>query len=296
MKTVFGKKKVSIYNIIINTICIVIALLTLLPFYNVAIRSVATPAAIAKQPFYLVPTSFDPSAFTMLFEDGKLVYAFGVSVFITIMGTFLSIVVTTTGAYALSKRTLPGKNVIMMLIIFTMFFNGGLIPYYLNIKSFGMINHLSVLIVPGMVNTFYFLIMVNYFRSVPKSLEESAKMDGASITRTLFSIILPISKPTMAAITLFYAVDRWNEWFHAMLFISDTKKYPMQLYLREMLEDVMRMITDTKAASMTSSMQDITPDGLKMATVIVTMVPVMIIYPFLQKHFAAGIMLGSIKE
>lgn len=296
MSKVKKVKRIKFYDIVVSTICILLAIATVIPFYNVAIRAVASPAAIAKQTFYLIPTSFDISAFRMLFEDGKLVIAFGVSLFVTMSGTAISILVTTIGAYALSKKTMPGKNVFMLLIVFTMFFGGGLIPYYLNIKSFGMINKMSVLIVPGMVNTFYLLIMINYFRSVPKSLEESAKMDGASVVRTLFAIILPISKPTMAAITLFYAVDRWNEWWHALLFISDTSKYPMQLYLREMLADVTRMITDTKAASMTSSMQDITPDGLKMATVIVTMVPVMIIYPFLQKHFAAGIMLGSIKE
>lgn len=288
--------KVKPYDVIISTICIIIAIATVIPFYNVIIRAVATPAAIAKQTFYLIPTSFDLAAFNMLFEDGKLVMAFGISVITTLSGTALSILVTTIGAYALSKKSMPGKNLFMVLIVFTMFFGGGLIPYYLNIKDFGMINKLVVLIVPGMVNTFYLLIMINYFRSVPRSLEESAKMDGASVVRTLFTIILPISKPTMAAITLFYAVDRWNEWWHALLFISDKDKYPMQLYLREMLVDVTRMMTDSKAASMTSSMQDTTQDGLKMATVIVTMVPVMIIYPFLQKHFAAGIMLGSIKE
>lgn len=288
--------KVKPYDVIISTICIIIAIATVIPFYNVVIRAVATPAAIAKQTFYLIPTSFDLAAFNMLFEDGKLVMAFGISVITTLSGTALSILVTTIGAYALSKKSMPGKNLFMVLIVFTMFFGGGLIPYYLNIKDFGMINKLVVLIVPGMVNTFYLLIMINYFRSVPRSLEESAKMDGASVVRTLFTIILPISKPTMAAITLFYAVDRWNEWWHALLFISDKDKYPMQLYLREMLVDVTRMMTDSKAASMTSSMQDTTQDGLKMATVIVTMVPVMIIYPFLQKHFAAGIMLGSIKE
>lgn len=289
-------KKITLYDVILNSICLLIALAMILPFYNVVIRSVATPAAIAKQTFYLIPTSFDLSSFKALLEGKQIINAFFISVLVTVGGTFLSMLITTCGAYALSKKSLPGRKIILIGVLFTMFFNGGLIPYYLNIKSLGMINSLLVMVLPMAINTFYLIIMINYFKGVPQSLEESAKIDGASYIRTLFSIILPISLPTMSAITLFYAVDRWNEWWNALLFISDESKFPMQLYLREMLVDATRMANDSASASMMSSMQKVTPDGLKMATVIITMVPIMILYPFLQKHFAAGAMIGSLKE
>lgn len=288
--------KVDTYDIVLNGICFIIAIIMILPFYNVVIRSVATPDAIAAQTFYLIPTSFDLKSFKAIFDGGKLLQSFSISVFVTVVGTLLSMIITTCGAYGLSKKTLPGRKFLLIGILFTMFFNGGLIPYYLNIRSLGLTNNLLVLMLPSAVNTFYLIIMINYFKSIPKSLEESANIDGASKIRTLFNILIPISKPTIAAITLFYAVDRWNSWWDALLFLSDEKKYPMQLFLREILNDATRLATDSQAASMTSVMQEVTPDGIKMATVIVTMIPIMILYPYLQKHFAAGVMMGSVKE
>ncbi len=289
-------RKISIVDIMVYTICILIAILMILPFYNVVIRSFATPAAIAKQQFYILPTSFDLSAYKAIVDGGKFMRAFGVSAFVSVVGTLISMMFTVCGGYVLSKKDLPGKKVIMFFIVFTMFFNGGLIPYYLNIKSLGLINSVFVMIVPNAVNTFYMIIMMNYFRSIPASLEESAKIDGASYLTILIKIILPISKPTLAAITLFYAVDRWNEWWNALLFIMDEKKYPMQLFLRELLIDVGKMTSNATADSMISTLKKVTPDGIKMAAVVVTILPIMLIYPYLQKYFSAGVMVGSIKE
>lgn len=290
-------KKLNLTDILLHTLCIMIAVIMIVPFYNVVIRSVASPAAIAKQTFYIIPTSFDLSAYKVLVDGGKIFKAFGVSLVVTIGGTLISMFVSTLGAYALAKETLPGRRILLVGIVFTMFFSGGLIPSYLNIKSLGLMNNILVMMLPMAVNTFYLIIMINYFKSVPASLEESARIDGAGFLRTLISVIIPISLPTMAAITLFYAVDRWNEWWSALLYISDTSKYPMQLYLREMLVDATKMASDGNSASMMSSvMKTTTPDGLKMATVLINIVPIMLLYPFLQKHFAAGVMVGSIKE
>lgn len=288
--------KVKPYDIVLNAVCIILAFILLLPFYNVVIRSVATPNAIAQQPFYLIPTSFDLAAYRKIFEGGQIIQSFMVSVFVTVVGTLLSMVVTVMGAYALSKKTLPGRKIILYGIVFTMFFNGGLVPYYLNIKSLGLVNNVWVMILPTTVYTFYFIMMLNYFRSVPESLIESAKIDGATHFITLARIILPISKPILAAISLFYGVQKWNAWWEAMLFVSDRAIYPMQLFLREMLIDISRLASDSQAADMTATMKEVTPDGLKMATVIVTTLPIMLLYPFLQKHFAAGSMMGAIKE
>lgn len=289
-------KKVTIADICIYLFCSVLAFIMILPFYNVVIRSIATPAAIASQSFYIIPTSFDLTNFDAIVKGGRFLRAFGVSIFVSIVGTLMSMVLTIIGAYVLSKKELPGRRVFMMLIIFTMFFNGGLIPYYLNIKGLGLANSIFVMMVPHAINTFYLIIMMNSLRSIPKSLEESAKIDGANYFTILMKIIMPISKPTIAAVTLFYAVDRWNEWWTALLFISDSKKYPMQLFLRELLVDITSMANNATAASMASTLRKVSPDGIKMAAVVVTIIPIMMVYPYLQKHFAAGVMLGSIKE
>lgn len=289
-------KKIKVIDIIVFMFCSLLALIMIIPFYNVVIRSIATPAAIAKQQFYIIPTSFDLNTYKAIINGGKFIKAFGVSVIVAVVGTTISMILTICGGYVLAKKNLPGRKWFLVFIIFTMFFSGGLIPYYLNIKNLNLNNNIFVMMLPNAINTFYMIIMMNYFKSIPKSLEESAKIDGASYLTILIRIIIPISKPTIAAITLFYAVDRWNEWWNALLFISDHKKFPMQLYLRELLIDINQMANNSTAASMMSTLKKVTPDGIKMAAVVVTIVPIMLVYPYLQKHFAAGVMVGSIKE
>ncbi|MFC5648571.1 carbohydrate ABC transporter permease [Paenibacillus solisilvae] len=283
-------------NGLIHLVLMLLAILTVLPFYNVVITSFADPAAVAKQRFYLLPTSFSIESYNMLLKGSYIGRALTVTALITVAGTLLNMLVTACGAYALSKKTVPGRGAIMGLIVFTMLFGGGLIPYYLNIRNLHLINHYSVMVLPVAVNTFFLIVMLNHFRSIPAELEESAKIDGANDIRILFRIVLPISKPTLAAITLFYAVSRWNEWYLAMLFVNEPKRYPMQLFLRNMLMDVTKMHRDDMGASLVAQLSDIYPDGLKMASVIVTMAPIMILYPFLQKYFAAGLTLGAVKE
>lgn len=288
--------KFSASRFLIHVVLMFLAIMTILPFYNVFITSFADPAAIAKQQFYLLPTSFNLVSYKLLLNGSFVGLALVNSLIVTAFGTLINMLVTTCGAYALSKKTLPGKNWIMAGIVFTMLFGGGLIPYYLTIKNLHLINTYSSMILPVAVSTFFLIIMLNHFRTIPPELEESAKIDGANDIYILFRIVLPICKPTMAAITLFYAVARWNEWYHAMLFVNNTKMYPMQLFLRNMLIDVTKMRRDDMGADMISQMNQIYPDGLKMASVIVTMVPIMLVYPYLQKHFAAGVTLGAIKE
>ncbi|WP_136607747.1 carbohydrate ABC transporter permease [Paenibacillus dokdonensis] len=283
-------------NVVIHLILIFVAVLILVPMYNVVLISFADPGAIAKQAIYLIPTSFDLSSYKYIFSGDTVFRALGVSAIVTIVGTLINIALTTIGAYALSKKHLPGKNAFLVGILITMLFNGGLIPIYLTVKQLGLINSVMSMILPLAINTFYLIIMLTYFRTVPEALEESAKIDGANDIQVLLRIVLPISMPTIAAITLFYAVDRWNEWWSALLYISETNKFPMQLYLREMLVDVNKMMNNAYAASMASEMRNTYPEGLKMATVVVTMLPVMCIYPFLQRFFSAGVMIGSLKE
>lgn len=273
-----------------------LALITILPFYNVLITSFADPAAVVKQQFYLIPTSFNLSSYEILLKGSYIGRALTNSLIVTLVGVTVNMLVTTCGAYALSKKGMPGRNVMMSGVIFAMLFSGGLIPFYLTIKSLKLINSYGAMILPVAVSTFFLIVMINQFRSIPSELEESAKMDGANDIFILFRIVIPISKPTIAAITLFYAVARWNEWYYAMLFMTDTKMYPMQLFLRNMLMDVTKMARDDMGASMVAQLSETYPDGLKMASVIITMAPIMLVYPFLQKYFAAGVTLGAVKE
>ena len=280
----------------VNAVLMLLAFITILPFYNVLIVSFADSAAVARQTFYLLPTSFDVSSYEMLLKGSYIDRALFNSLVVTVAGTGINMLVTTCGAYALSKKGMPGRNLMIAGVIFTMLFSGGLIPFYLTIKNLQLINTYGAMIFPVAVSTFFLIVMINQFRSVPSSLEESAKIDGANDILILFRIVIPITKPTIAAITLFYAVARWNEWYHAMLFMTDTKMYPMQLFLRNMLMDVTKMARDDMGASMMAQLNEVYPDGLKMASVIITMVPIMLVYPFLQKYFAAGVTLGAIKE
>ncbi|MDQ6419550.1 carbohydrate ABC transporter permease [Paenibacillus sp. LHD-117] len=280
----------------IHAILIAVSILMLLPMYNVVLISFSDPGAIAKQAVYLFPTSLDFSSYRFIFSGDTILSALGVSFIVTFFGTILNIAVTIFGGYALTKKHLPGRKIVLIGILITMLFHGGLIPVYLTVKGLGLINSVLSMILPLAVNTFYLIIMMTYFRTVPEALEESARMDGANDIQILMRIVLPISMPTIAAITLFYAVDRWNEWWSALLYITDTSKYPMQLYLREMLVDVNKMLNNSYAASLASETRDMYPEGLKMAAVVVTMLPVMCIYPLLQRFFSAGVMIGSLKE
>ncbi len=280
----------------INALLMLMAVLTILPFYNVFITSFANPADVVKQQFYLIPTSFNLNSYEMLLNGSYVGRALTNSLIVTVLGTLVNMLVTTCGAYALSKKGMPGRTIMMAGIVFTMLFSGGLIPYYLTIKNLHLINSYGAMIFPVAVSTFFLIVMINQFNSIPPSLEESAKIDGANDIYILFRIVIPISKPTIAAITLFYAVARWNEWYNAMLFMTDTSKHPMQLFLRNMLADVTKMARDDMGAAMMSQLSERYPDGIKMASVIITMVPIMLVYPFLQKYFSAGVTLGAVKE
>jgi putative aldouronate transport system permease protein len=203
---------------------------------------------------------------------------------------------TVIAAYALSKRAMPGRNMIMTFIIFTMFFGGGLIPYYLTVKGVGLYNSYWVMILPSAINTFYIWIMLSFFRDFPLSLEESARIDGAGDFTILLRIVIPTSLPVLASISLFYAVDRWNDWYGPMLFLTDTDKYPLQLLLRNMLINIGQILSRNEGMSaIDQSKVKIPMDSLQMAAIIITSFPIMAVYPFLQKYFAKGVMVGSIK-
>jgi len=285
----------QITGFLIKAILLCLSVVVIYPFYYTVMVSFSSYQDLENSLLFIVPEKADFSSYKAIFELTGVARGLMVSTLITFIGTAVNLGVSVTAAYALSKKTLPGRSVFIFMILFTMLFEGGLVPYYLTIKSYGLINNLLVLVLPVAVNTFYLIILMNYFRSVPVSLEESARLDGANDILIFFRIIIPVSVPTLVAIGLFYAVDRWNEWWHAMLFVIDEDKFPLQLILRNMLVSVEQMIGDNGGAGIIDRFASIFTPGLKMASVVVSTIPIMMVYPYLQKYFTKGIMIGSIK-
>ncbi|MFX3635943.1 MAG: carbohydrate ABC transporter permease [Candidatus Pristimantibacillus sp.] len=290
------KNKWSVFDISALILLGVLSIVTFFPFYNVLLISFAKFDVISESNLYILPLSFDLSAYKLILADTKFWTSFMNSIIVTVVGVAFSMIVSVAGAYALSKKGMPGRNVMLSLILFTMFFNGGLIPFYLIVKDLHLVNSILVMIIPAGINTFYLIIMKNYFHTIPEGLEESAKLDGANDLYILLKIILPISAPFIATFGLFYAVERWNEWWYAMIFISDSSKVPLQIYLKETLTSSNSML-GLMAQNMAQQEQTAKVYGpaLQMATIVITCVPIIAVYPFLQKHFNKGILVGSIK-
>ncbi|OBZ11391.1 MULTISPECIES: carbohydrate ABC transporter permease [Bacillales] len=289
------RKKISTFDLVVYILLSLLSIVTFFPFYNVLIISFAKFDVISQYNLYLLPLSFDLSAYKVILSDAKFWSSMTNSIFITVVGVLFSMSISVAGAYALSKKGMPGRNGMLTLILFTMFFNGGLIPFYLIIKALGLVNSIFVMIIPAGLNTFYLIIMKNYFGTLPESLEESAKLDGANDLYILLKIILPISAPFIATFGLFFAVERWNEWWYALIFISDSAKTPLQIYLRETLITSNQLLNTLAEQMATDSSSKVYTPALQMATIVITCVPILMVYPFLQKHFNKGIMVGSIK-
>ncbi|MCC8051881.1 MAG: carbohydrate ABC transporter permease [Clostridiales bacterium] len=289
------KKKKSVYSILLNLFFVALSIIMLYPFYYVVIMSFANATATAKHVPYLLPYVIDLTGYKTIFNDSSFFRAFGVSIFVTVVGVCINMVLSVTGAYVLSKKKLLGRNFFLTLILFTMLFSGGLVPSYLNIKNLGLINTVWSMILPTGISTYYMIIMKNYFTSLPESLEEAAKLDGANSFVILTKIIIPISMPFMATFALFYAVERWNEWYNAMLYINVKAYQPLQIYLREILISLSNQLA-SQAQVMAGKTSKVLSTTVQMACIVVTMVPILCVYPFVQKHFVKGVMVGGLKE
>lgn len=290
------KYKFSWFDVLNTAILSIWALVTLFPFYYVLIVSFADYKAVQAQPVYIFPTTFSLAAFKMIMNEKMFVNAFTISVFITIVGTAFSLFVSTTAAYTLSKKNIPGSKLLFAIAIIPMYFSGGIIPFFLQVKSLGLFNSFGALIFPAAISTFYLILIKNYFGNMPPSLEESARIDGASDLRIFLQIVLPLSKPIIATVTLFFAVDKWNEYYNAMLFIQDKAKLPLQNVLREVINNFNLMMGSSMGQQIMQNNMETYTQSLQMAIIVMATVPVIIIYPFLQKYFTTGIMLGAVKE
>jgi len=281
-----------IFDFVNYTLLLIIGLVTILPFIHVIAGSFTTVTELAQKQFVLFPTVWSLDAYKYIFSTNTVFKSLGVSVGVTFFGTLLSMLLTCLMAYGLSRKDLDGRNFIMFMVLFTMLFSGGMIPTFLVVKELGMIDSYAALIVPSAINAFNLIIMRNFFQNLPEGLEESAKIDGAGDWGILFRIVIPLSMPAIATISLFYAVTYWNTYMQAILYLNDAAKWPVQVILRQIV------ILASGLAADTSGMEDIVrppEQTVKMAVIVVATLPILCVYPFLQKHFAKGALLGSIK-
>jgi putative aldouronate transport system permease protein len=266
-------------------------LFVVIPIVHIIGVAFAAPSATARGITFYWPSALSLGAFERVLETPTLVTGLRNSFVITVGGTALAMALTTTLAYGLSVAKLPGVRFFNLLVVFTMVFNPGLIPLYLVVRSLGLLNtQLSVITVLA-INPFFAIILRNFFETIPKEMHESAYMDGASEPRIFWSIMLPLATPALAAITLFYAVMYWNSFFQALMFITESNLWPIQVWLRELLNDTASGMVGQQALQQ----ERIPAASLRMAVVLFAMLPIVMVYPFLQKHFAKGIMLGAVK-
>lgn len=293
VKKSLGDKIFNVFNIIFLAFC---GLIMLFPVWNVLMTSLVDVGEYYSRPIILFPKKIYWDSYKYIFSSNELIKSVGVTTFVTIVGTIYSLILTMMLAYALSKKDLPGRKFFTGLILFTMFFSGGLIPFYMLIRNLNLINKIWVLIIPTGVNVFNFIVLKAFYTQFPESLEESAKIDGASDFYILVRIVTPLSLPSLATIALFYAVSYWNAWYNALLFITKPELYPLQLLLRKMI--IQNVRPESMAVAYRQDLGSSTvvfDEGVKMATVVVATVPILCVYPFLQKYFTKGVMIGAIK-
>ena len=286
------KLKFELYDVIIFLILTIWAVLIVFPFVNVIALSFSTETEYLQTPYMFFPTRPTLDNFRRLFTGDQIFIGYRTTLMLVAFGLPYNLFLTITLAFAMSRPAFPGKKFFLMVFIFTMYFSGGIVPLYLWLMQLRLINTLWSVILPYGVNIFYFLIVRNYISALPVSISESARIDGAGEWRVLFRIILPICQPIIATFALFYAVDRWNEWYHPMIFIRRQSIIPLQVVLRNIVivsESAMAGKADMGSGFLFSI-------GLQMAAVIVTLAPIMLVYPFLQKYFVKGMTIGSVKS
>ena len=287
-----GKSRITVGAALLYLSIILLTFVCLYPFLNVLAYSLSGYNAVLSRRVTFFPIDFNLDAYKQILGRPQIWMAMRTTVLVTLMGTFSSLLLTVIAAYVLSRRNLPGKKAFTVLILFTMYFSGGMIPTFMVVKGIGLYDTLGALFLPQAISVFNFIVMRTFFQNLPSSLEESAEIDGASELQVLIKIILPVSLSILATIGLFYAVGYWNTYFDALLYIQDPDKYTLQLRLRSLLfgEEL-----NNSNANLEGIGTQVMPQSLKMATVAVSTIPILIVYPWLQKYFVKGVMLGSLK-
>ncbi len=289
----FGEKVFNVCNIIMM---VFLSVITIYPFWNVFITSISPVGEANTFGLHLYTLHPTFEAYAKVMQNSYLLIAYRNTIFRTVVGTALNVTLSCIVAYPLSKKYLPLRNLWTGLIVFTMFFSGGLIPTYLLVKDLGLLGTFWALLLPGAIGTYNMIIVRNYFQSLPPDIEESARIDGASEMRVLFQIVLPISVPIIATISLWYAVGHWNAWYDAMIYTSKDNLMVLQLLLRRMvIEGSSQYMESTTITASESSDYVMTPTAIKTTAIIIASAPIIAVYPFIQKYFMKGIMVGSLK-
>lgn len=289
-KEPLGRKIFNIFNIVFLGF---LALIMMFPFVNVIAGSFATSLELLQRPFMIFPYEPTLLSYQYIFSTRTFARSMGISIYVTILGTLINLVMTFLFAYPLSHKHLKGRSVIMSLIVFTMLFNGGMIPTFLNVRNFGLLNSLWAVIIPTAISTFNLIVVKNFLQQLPEELKEAARIDGAHELFILCRIILPLSLPALATFGLFYAVGHWNNFFGYLLYIQDSSLWNVQVLLRQIVTQAAG-IGDAEAFQ--GEVAIVIPEqGVRNAAILVSTIPILLVYPFLQKYFAKGALLGSIK-
>jgi putative aldouronate transport system permease protein len=283
-----GYRTFRVVNAVILTVVVV---LTLYPFVNIVSRSVSDNAAIVAGKVNLIPHGFNLTAYKLVTSDPMFWTNYRNTVFYTVLSTAISIVLTVCYAYVLSKRDLKGRNILVGIAVFTMFFTGGLIPNYVLVTGLGLKNTVWAIALPNAINVFNLLVMKAFFESFPVDLEEAAAVDGLNTYGILLRIVVPLSKAMIATMVLFYAVAYWNSWFAAFLYMDRQELFPVTVYLRNLIAGA------TDATSSGASAGDVVQSAatIQSVTIVLTVLPILVVYPFIQRYFVSGVMLGAVK-
>lgn len=286
------KKKIRItpFDVVLYAFMIFVMLLILLPMIHMLAVSFSSDVYVMQSKVGLWPKGFTAKTYSYVFSDQRIFKSYGNTILYTVLGTTLSLVITSMGAYALSAQRMVGHRFFSMMIIFTMFFSGGMIPTYLTIKNYHMLDTIWAVILPGAVSTWNFIVMRSFFDAYPSEIEESGRVDGLTDAGIFFRLVLPTSKPVLATIGLYYAVSIWNAYFTPFIYLNNPDLFPLQLILHELLS---AGSSNNAAASIGDVL--VVEESLKYATVLVSIAPIMCVYPFLQKYFVKGVMVGAVK-
>lgn len=276
-------------NVVVLAICV---LLCLAPFIHILAISLSSNRAVTSGEVSLLPVEFDLQAYRSVFSDMTMIRSLGFTVLLTVLSTALCMLMTVAAAYPLTKKALRGRRFIMVIILITMFFSGGIIPEYILVKNLHLLNTIWALVLPGLISPFYLIILISFLNGIPESLEEAAEMDGATPLGTLLRVVLPLSLPVLATLSLFYAVGRWNGFQDTLLYINKPELYPLQLKLYQLVQN--NMITDLTVNEGPGAVRA-APESLKAASVMFATVPILLVYPWLQRYFVSGVMLGAVK-
>jgi putative aldouronate transport system permease protein len=290
--------KDRIGRFVINAIVILLALICLLPLWNIVAISFSSSEAVSANAVGLVPVNFTTAAYTKIIDDAQFWRSFGISVLRVVLTLILNMILIILMAYPLSKskREFRGRNIYMNVMIFSMLFSGGMIPSYLLIKNLDMLNTIWSLVLPGAVPIFSVILVMNFFSAVPKALEEAAFIDGANPLQVLFKVYVPVSIPALATVALFSIVGTWNDFFSGLIYMTQVSNYPLMTYIQSLNVNIAELLQSGTNSAQLSNLTEISNKNLNAAKIVVAVIPLLLIYPLLQKYFVTGIVVGSVKE